>query len=49
VRNAFLRRCAPVRRTQGSLYRFYSAGMPNRPAMVPAKFFDFFDSVEAYD
>lgn len=48
VLNAFLRRGAPVRSTQGSLYR-YSVGMPDRPGMVPAEVFGFFDRVEAYD
>lgn len=48
VLNAFLRRGAPVRTTQGSLYR-YSVGMPERAGMVPAAICGFFDKVEAYD
>jgi hypothetical protein len=48
VLNAFLRRGAPVRSTQGNLYRYYR-GMGQRVEMKPAEVFDFFDKVEAYD
>lgn len=48
VLNAFLRRGAPVRSTQGNLYRYYR-GMTQRAGMQPAESFDFFDKVEAYD
>jgi hypothetical protein len=48
VLNAFLRRGAPVRSTQGNLYRYYR-GMGQRVGMKPAEVFDFFDKVEAYD
>ena len=48
VMNAFLRRGAPVRKTQGSSYRFFT-GMPQRADMVAAVPFGFFDQVEAYD
>jgi beta-lactamase superfamily II metal-dependent hydrolase len=48
VLNAFLRRGAPVRSTQGSRYRFHY-GMPGRPNEAAAEIFGFFDKVEAYD
>jgi beta-lactamase superfamily II metal-dependent hydrolase len=48
VLNAFLRRGASVRSTQGNLYRYYR-GMGPRAGMKPAEVFDFFDKVEAYD
>jgi len=49
VLNAFLRRGAGVRSTQGSRYRYHSGTMPERPNEVRAEPFDFFDKVEAYD
>ncbi|KRQ15364.1 ComEC/Rec2 family competence protein [Bradyrhizobium manausense] len=48
VMNAFLRRGAPVCKTQGTSYRYF-VGMPARPGERPAVPFDFFDQVEAYD
>jgi hypothetical protein len=49
VMNAFLRRGAPVRKTQGSYYRYHQGPMPQRTNEVPAVPFGFFDKVEAYD
>lgn len=48
VMNAFLRRGAPVRKTQGSEFRYHS-GFPARDGYVKAKPFDFFIEVEEYD
>lgn len=48
VMNAFLRRGAPVRTTQGSKYRYHS-GFPAREDYVVAKPLHFFDKVEKYD
>ena len=48
VLNAFLRRGAPERSTQGNLYRYYP-GIGLRPGMKPAEVFGFFDKVKAYD
>lgn len=49
VVNAFTRRGAGVRKTQGRKYRFHSGSMPPRPGEVEAKPFGFFDRVEDYD
>lgn len=49
VMNAFLRRGAGVRKTQGTRYRFHSGTMPHRPTEIAAVPFNFFDQVEAYD
>jgi beta-lactamase superfamily II metal-dependent hydrolase len=49
VLNAFLRRGAGVRSTQGIKYRFHSGTMPVRPNERRAEPFGFFDKVEAYD
>jgi len=49
VMNAFLRRGAGVRKTQGIKYRYHSGTMPQRPNEGTATPFDFFDKVEAYD
>lgn len=48
VLNAFKRRGAGVRRTQGTRYRYHD-GMPARSNEKPADVFDFFPVVEAYD
>lgn len=48
VMNAFLRRGAPVRTTQGSKYRFNS-GFPARDGYEVAKPLNFFKEVEKYD
>lgn len=48
VMNAFLRRGAPVRTTQGSKYRYHS-GFPARDDYVVAKPLNYFDKVEKYD
>jgi beta-lactamase superfamily II metal-dependent hydrolase len=48
VMNAFLRRGAGVRKTQGANLRFHSGTMPQR-AETHAVPFGFFDKVEAYD
>lgn len=48
VMNAFLRRGAPVRTTQGVEYRFHS-GFPARDGYAVAKPLGFFDKVEKYD
>ncbi len=48
VMNAFLRRGAPVRKTQGAKYRFYS-GLPRRENYSDAEPFPFFEKVEDYD
>jgi len=49
VMNAFLRRGTPVRKTQGSRFRYYTPGMPVRTDESPAEPFGFFGKVEAYD
>jgi beta-lactamase superfamily II metal-dependent hydrolase len=49
VMNAFMRRGAGVRKTQGARYRYHSGTMPHRPDEVLAMPFGFFDRVEAYD
>jgi Metallo-beta-lactamase superfamily len=49
VMNAFLRRGAGVRKTQGQRYRFHSGTMPSRPGEGLAEPFGFFGQVEAYD
>jgi beta-lactamase superfamily II metal-dependent hydrolase len=49
VMNAFLRRGAPVCRTQGSYYRYYHGNMLARPGEFVPVPFGFFDRVEAYD
>lgn len=48
VLNAFKRRGAGVRSTQGSRYRYHN-GMPARSNENPADVFEFFNQVEAYD
>ncbi|RZI42480.1 MBL fold metallo-hydrolase [Herbaspirillum sp. HC18] len=48
VLNAFKRRGAGVRSTQGVRYRYHE-GMPERGDENSAKVFGFFDQVEAYD
>ncbi|MEW8045434.1 MAG: MBL fold metallo-hydrolase [Candidatus Thiodiazotropha sp.] len=48
VMNAFRRRGAPVRTTQGSKYRFHS-GFPARDGYNVAKPLEFFNEVEDYD
>jgi beta-lactamase superfamily II metal-dependent hydrolase len=48
VMNAFLRRGAGVRKTQGLYFRYHSGTMPHRPETIAVPF-DFFDQVEAYD
>jgi len=49
VLNAFLRRGAGVRSTQGKPLRFHSGTMPARSDESPAVPYGFFDRVEAYD
>lgn len=49
VMNAFLRRGAGVRKTQGAYFRFHSGTMPHRPAEAMAVPFGFFDQVENYE
>ncbi len=49
VMNAFIRRGAGVRKTQGQYFRFHSGTMPHRPAEGSAQPFSFFDRVENYD
>lgn len=49
VMNAFLRRGAPVCKTQGSYYRYHQGAMPQRNNEVAAVPFGFFEKVEAYD
>jgi beta-lactamase superfamily II metal-dependent hydrolase len=49
VLNAFLRRGAGVRSTQGDRYRYHSGTMPARAGERTAEPFGFFDKVEAYD
>jgi beta-lactamase superfamily II metal-dependent hydrolase len=49
VMNAFLRRGAPVRKTQGIYFRYHSRTMPHRGTETTATPFNFFDQVENYD
>jgi hypothetical protein len=49
VINAFLRRGAPVQKTQGWYYRYWVGNMPVRHNETSAIPFGFFDQVEAYD
>lgn len=49
VMNAFLRRGAGVRKTQGRYFRYHSGTMPHRPTETSAEPFSFFDRVENYD
>jgi beta-lactamase superfamily II metal-dependent hydrolase len=49
VLNAFLRRGAGVRITQGQRYRFHTGTMPARSNETTAKPLGFFEKVEAYD
>jgi hypothetical protein len=49
VMNAFLRRGAPVCKTQGLYYRYHQGAMPARPNEIAAIPFNFFNQVEAYD
>ena len=49
VINAFTRRGAGVRKTQGRKFRFHSGSMPPRPSEAKAEPFGFFDRVEEYD
>jgi beta-lactamase superfamily II metal-dependent hydrolase len=49
VMNAFLRRGAPVLKTQGSYVRYHQGAMPARADEIAAAPFPFFDQVEGYD